>query len=94
MRPAEGVDVFSRAVLVLFIDTVLAKRTRWIFNLKDSLVSWLEYKDISYSNGLSDELTTFLVALGSLFVLILLTIAFSCWISFDTCLFIKLFDIY
>lgn len=74
MRIWECADVFLRAVLILFIDTVLAKRTTWIFSLKDSLISWLAYKDTLYANGLSDELATFTIALGRLMLFFIMPI--------------------
>lgn len=58
-------DVSFRALLVLFVDSVLARRTSWIFEYKNSFLSWLEYKDTIYTNGMSDLLTAVAIAFSA-----------------------------
>uniref|UniRef100_A0A5K3FAV4 RING-type domain-containing protein n=1 Tax=Mesocestoides corti TaxID=53468 RepID=A0A5K3FAV4_MESCO len=63
MRLLEVTDTLFRSLLILFIDAVLAKRISWIFTLKNHFTSWLQYGDTLYSNGISDELTNFFLAI-------------------------------
>lgn len=82
MKLAVCADIAFRALLVLFIDNVLARRTNWIFNYKDRFVSWLEYKDTVYTNGMSDLLTVIAIAFGTFCFFLKIVILGSCIFKF------------